>query len=146
MKIDYKHILLSLVEYACVLLILFTGNILPVSIMNILIFVLSIFLGLWYIWTVRYNRFNLNTNYPKDARIVPVGPYKYVRHPVYLSILLLTLVIVVEHYSMIRAIAWILLLLILFIKLIHEERIITRRNSDYLIYKRNTKRLIPFVY
>ena len=146
MKLDFKSILLSLVEYTCILVILITGNVLPASIINSLIFVLSIFLGLWYLWTVRYKHFKLNCNYPKDARIVPVGPYKYVRHPVYLSLLLLTLVIVIEHYSMVRAITWILLLVILFIKIVHEERIITRRNTDYLIYKRNTKRLIPFIY
>lgn len=146
MKLDLKYISLTMLEYLCIAAILFTGNILPLSSVNIVILVLSVSFGVWYLWTVKFKRFNLTIYFPKNARIVPVGPYKYVRHPVYLTILLVTGVVVLEHYTLIRISAWLLLLVVLLIKIMVEERIISRRNTDYLIYKRSTKMLVPFLY
>ena len=146
MKLDFKSVSLSLIEYVCIIFILISGDIFPLSIVNIIILVLSLSFGFWYLWTVKFKRFNLTINYPKNARIVPVGPYKYVRHPVFLTILLITGVVVLEHYSLGRISVWLLLLAVLHIKIMHEERIISHRNTDYLIYKRSTKMLIPFLY
>jgi len=146
MTFDYKSILLTAVEYLCILMIFITGDLLPLSFIAIVILVLAIFLGLWSLWTMFIKKFRITNKISSDSRIVAKGPYKFIRHPLYSSLLLILLTIVLNHFTFIRLILWLILLTVVFAKLMYEERSIIKRNTDYLIYKRGTKRLLPFIY
>ena len=146
MTFDYTSILLTAVEYLCILMIFITGDLLPLSFIAIVILVLAIFLGLWSLWTIFIKKFRITNKISSDSRIVAKGPYKFIRHPLYSSLLLILLTIVLNHFSFIRLILWLILLTVMFAKLMYEERSIIKRNTDYLIYKRGTKRLLPFIY
>lgn len=146
MTFDYKSILLTAVEYLCILMIFITGDLLPLSFIAIVILVLALFLGFWSLWTIFIKKFRITTKISSDSRIVAKGPYKLIRHPLYSSLLLILLIIVLNHFSIIRLILWLILLTVMFAKLMYEERLIIKRNTDYLIYKRGTKRLLPFIY
>ncbi|NIP38641.1 MAG: hypothetical protein GWO07_07730 [Candidatus Dadabacteria bacterium] len=146
MRIDFKSIILVLIQFACIVFILLTGNIVPRSFVFLVVYVLAISLGLWAVWTINYKNFRLTPNFPKDARILAKGPYKIIRHPMYSCVLLITLMLVIDDFSFIRIAVWLILFINMYIKLIYEENLITDRNSDYLIYKRGTKRLIPFIH
>ena len=146
MHIDFKSIILVIIQLICIALILLTGNLLPRSFLLQIIFVLAISLGIWALWTINFKNFRLTPNYPKDSRLVAKGPYKRIRHPMYSSLLLATLMIVLDDLSIIRIAIWIILFINIYIKLVYEEKLIIDRNTDYLIYKRGTKRLIPFIH
>ncbi len=147
MHIDFKSIILVIIQLICIVLILLTGSLVPRSFLLQIIFVLAISLGVWALWIINFKNFRLTPNFPKDTRLVAKGPYKIIRHPMYSCLLLTTLMIVIDDFSITRISIWLILLIDLYIKLIYEEKLIIDRTTDYLIYKRGTrKRLIPFIH
>ena len=146
MHIDFKSIILVIIQLICIALILLTGRLVPRSFPLQIVFVLALSLGIWALWIINFKNFRLTPNFPKDTRLVAKGPYKLIRHPMYSCLLLATLMIVLDDLSIIRIAIWIILFIDLYIKLVYEEKLIIERNTDYLIYKRGTKRLIPFIH
>ena len=146
MHIDFKSIILVIIQLICIVLILLTGSLVLRSFPLQIVFVLALSLGVWALWIINFKNFRLTPNFPKDTRLVAKGPYKLIRHPMYSCLLLTTLTIVLDDLSIIRIAIWIILFIDLYIKLVYEEKLIIDRNTDYLIYKRGTKRLIPFIH
>lgn len=146
MSIDFKSIILVIIQLICIVWILLTGNLVPRSFLLQIVFVFAISLGIWALWTINVKKFRLTPNFPKDSRLVAKGPYKLIRHPMYSCVLLATLMIVIDDFSIVRISVWLILFIDLYLKLIYEEKLIIDRNTDYLIYKRGTKRLIPFIH
>jgi protein-S-isoprenylcysteine O-methyltransferase Ste14 len=64
----------------------------------------------------------------------------------YLSLLLITLGLVLDHPVLPHLLAFVALLAVLIIKLNHEERLLLAALPGYAAYQKRTKRLIPFVY
>jgi protein-S-isoprenylcysteine O-methyltransferase Ste14 len=84
---------------------------------------------------------------PKDeARLVTMGAYAIVRHPIYSGVGLMALGWALARRSPLT-LAYACMLLILFdIKSRREERWLQAKFPQYADYQRRVKKLIPFVY
>ena len=82
----------------------------------------------------------------KKSEMVLHGPYRYIRHPMYTSVLLTALALLAGDYSLTRLIICLLLAADLIVKLEYEEKLLVIRFPSYADYCRKTKRLIPFLY
>lgn len=80
-----------------------------------------------------------------DAVLLQDGIYKFIRHPMYLSVLLTTLVITLLNINLFEVTAWLLLLITIIIKLNREESFLKEKFAEYTIYRNRTKALIPFI-
>ena len=134
-------------EYLLIGIILLTG---PLITSNVVIILLEI-IGIWYLfmvlWTNYISKFNLAYRPSSNKkRLVPSGPYKFIRHPYSTAVLFLTLILVINHISVFRIIAWFLLLVVLILRASYEEKIYHEYYNDYSLYKQRTYRLIPFIY
>jgi protein-S-isoprenylcysteine O-methyltransferase Ste14 len=82
----------------------------------------------------------------RDARLITSGPYRFIRHPMYSAVLLMTLAVVLSRPTPARLVVWAILFGTLLLKLAHEETLLGRRFPEYAAYRKRTKRLVPFVY
>lgn len=80
-----------------------------------------------------------------DAVLLQDGIYKFIRHPMYLSVLLTTLVITLLNINLFEVTAWLFLLITIIIKLNREESFLKEKFAEYTIYRNRTKALIPFI-
>ena len=135
-----------IVQFVCIGAIAITGPVLASSPFLLLTEILGINMGLWAIWTMRIGNFNITPDAKPSARLVTHGPYHYIRHPMYLALLLTTLALVIDQFSILRLTIWLALLANLLLKLIYEEKLLTRQDSDYSRYAERTKRLVPFIF
>lgn len=100
---------------------------------------------MWAVWTMKIGNFKITPDIPRNSRLVTSGPYKYIRHPMYTSLLLITLVLILDHFSPLRLFLWLVLLVDLLMKLNYEEELLSEYFKDYSLYKKRTKRLVPFI-
>lgn len=103
-------------------------------------------LALWAIKTMRLGKFNIVPDPQPNTTLITSGPYQYIRHPMYLSILLFFLPPVLLQSSLSILLTYGLLTLTLFIKLHYEEHLLKQTFPTYSHYQTHSKKLIPFIY
>lgn len=112
---------------------------------EVLFQILGVVIGIWAIHTIRVGNFNIQPEVKSDF-LIKKGPYKWIRNPMYLSVILFYLPIVITNSAWINIIAFGVLLTVLILKIILEESFLKLRfGEEYLLYKSKTKRIIPFL-
>ncbi len=103
-------------------------------------------LGIWAIAAMRLGNFNITPTTVAGGRFVGAGPYRFIRHPMYASLLLTTLPLLADHFTLLRLLFWLLLLVDLILKLLYEEQRLLDHYPEYRSYRQTTRRLIPFIW
>ena len=137
-------VVLVLIQAVCSIGLVFSNGIIPGNIFLVILWAAGILLGIWAMAEFRF-RFNIFPELLEDSMLLTSGPYRYVRHPIYTAVLMITLAYLINTPKILNYIMWIILLLVLVIKLNYEEKLLMKRFPDYREYKARTKRLIPFV-
>lgn len=85
--------------------------------------------------------------FEKTTRLVTQGPYKFIRHPMYTSLLCLAWGVFLKQMTLLSGTLALLVSLTLFLTGVYEERENLRIfGEEYAGYMQHTKRFIPFVY
>ena len=103
-------------------------------------------LGIWSIITMRPGNFNITPDPLSWSKLVRVGPYRIIRHPMYLALLLTTLPLIISSFSIFRLSIWIMLLLDLVLKIKYEEKLLLEAVDGYENYLNESHKIIPFIY
>ncbi len=130
---------------AGILLLLGNQGLLSPSPIVIVVQVFALFLMIWA--RVTFGRRSLHaTASPTEGGLVTTGPYRYVRHPIYAAVLLITWAGVFGNLSLVHT-AFGLLTFAGAIARIHcEEMLVRIRYPGYDEYAKKTRRLMPFVF
>ena len=82
----------------------------------------------------------------EGARLVRHGVYRWVRHPIYGGVILLTVGWAVYRGDLLHVVLAVGIALFFGAKTSREERYLQDRFSDYAGYRRHTWRFVPWVY
>ena len=130
-----------------ILLFLISGPLLAKNLYLLIIEILAIVLGAWaVILMVRRSKFNDHPEPARNAHLLDTGPYEYIRNPMYTGILLGFGALLVDYFTPIRLLLYILEIAVLLKKISIEEKLLPEKFEGYAAYKSRTRRLIPFVY
>lgn len=84
---------------------------------------------------------------PRTSNVlVRRGLYRYLRHPIYTGVLIVSLAFFLSRPTLVVGIAYLLLALITNVRAGIEEKMLEERYPEYAEYRRGTKRYVPFVY
>jgi protein-S-isoprenylcysteine O-methyltransferase Ste14 len=108
--------------------------------------IVGLYLGAWAIYTMKLRSLRIAPEVARGARLITTGPYRFIRHPMYSAVLLITVSLVLSRFTLARLTVWTALLAVLLAKLQHEEVLLAKRFREYTAYQRRTKRLVPFVF
>jgi protein-S-isoprenylcysteine O-methyltransferase Ste14 len=100
----------------------------------------------WAFYEMRITRFRIRAEVPDGARLVTTGPYRAVRNPMYLAVLLLCGSWAIGGRNLICAALWCALVVVLAAKSRYEEVFLQAAFTDYQKYAANTWRLIPYIW
>ena len=139
-----KSHILVIVQFALIFAIALYCGVLGNWWQNLLT-IISFCLGVWAVYTMHF-AVSISPEIRQKQQLFTGGPYRFIRHPMYLAVLLATAVWVGNNFSFISVGLWALLLVDLLIKLHYEERLLTKHFADYKKYTKHTKKLVPFVY
>ena len=140
---SYSYVIIQVVF---IILIGITGPIMPNNAMILIGETVGVILMVWAIWTMKLNNLNISPDLKNNSILVLSGPYKLIRHPMYSSVLLVTLMLVINHLTLWRVGFWLVLFTDLHFKSLYEEKLLLAKYSEYSDYMSKTKRLIPFIY
>lgn len=134
------------IQFSMLIFLLSSAPMLSSSHTGILVEMAGVIIGLMAIFQMQPGNFNIAPLPKEGGKLVTSGLYQYIRHPMYLAQLMAMLPLIVDYYSHYRLAAWIILLMNLIGKLHFEERLLVSQYPDYKQYKKNSWRLIPFVF
>ena len=107
---------------------------------------LGVIIGLY---TLAHNKLGNFGIYPEpipDGCLVTTGPYRWIRHPMYTSLLLFMLGIALYRHAWPNYLGLALLTIAIFGKMYREEAHLHLKFEDYSDYVKRTRRLLPGVY
>lgn len=148
MKLVFKSglsIFLVIVQFICIILLALKGIIISTTPFILISQILFILLGIWALISMKF-RFNISPDLIEGSEFINVGPYKYIRHPMYLATLGITFCWIIPDFNLTLLIIWIILFIDLLIKLNYEENILKQKFILYQQYIKQTKKIIPFIY
>ena len=100
--------------------------------------------GGWALAANRPGNFNIRPDPRPGGRLVTHGPYAWVRHPMYLAVLLAMAAFAVAGDGW-QWVAWAALAGVLAAKARREERGLVRLRTGYAEYRARTRAIIPFL-
>ncbi len=101
--------------------------------------------ALWIFTHNRVGNFNVVPEIRDNAQLIVTGPYRFVRHPMYSSLILFILGIVLWHFNWVNVLFLLIMIVAVSLKAFKEERLWSNFHKDYLDYKAKTKMIIPFI-
>lgn len=134
------------IQIAMITVILMTGSFYCSNGYLGIIQLCGVALGLWAIISMRIDNFNITPAVKQNAKLVIRGPYKYIRHPMYTSLWLLFIPLVINYYSPLRLLLLVIFIVDLVAKAYFEEGLLSKKFAEYDEYKGKSKRFIPFVF
>ncbi len=107
----------------------------------------GIFLAVHAVYVAGVHNVNI-TPLPKPGGIlVTKGPYRIIRHPMYLAQLMAIFPLLTDYFSLLRTVVYLLLVIVLLLKMKYEEKgLVSQFGEEYLQYMQNTKKILPFIY
>lgn len=141
---SYSYFLVSL-QFILIAILLITHGLQTPSNFALLIFLLGCGFGLY---TVRHNKlgnFNITPEIKENASLITTGAYRYIRHPMYFSVLVMMFGVVVSKPTFLSFFIYALLVVTLFLKAQKEEMLWMEQSNKYKTYMQHTKRIIPFI-
>jgi len=107
---------------------------------------LSLLLGVWTLAHNRLGNFNIRPAPKAGGVLVTSGPYRWIRHPMYTSVLLGAAAMAAMDATALAWSAWLALAGVLWVKALLEERWVAQRHPAYTAYCQQSKRFIPGIF
>lgn len=142
----FKSVCLVTLQFAGILLLCAGTPLHPFSIWGMVLIGNSILLFFWSFLALRKSRISILPEPHQDAKLVMTGPYRFIRHPLYTTVLIGCSGLLFFHFSWSRLGIFLLLAVVLIFKLHWEETLLQRKFPGYACYKKNTARLIPYFF
>ena len=120
-------------------------NLLSTSPLVIALQLVAFLLFLWARVTFGRRSFHVVAD-PTEGGLVTVGPYRYIRHPIYAAIGLFAWAGIAAHWSWNSGLWGGLILGSAVMRIYCEESLVAARYPEYARYKARTWRMIPYVY
>jgi len=133
-------------QFGGILLLATTTRFALLPFASYVIALLGFALGGYAIIIMKLGNFHVLPSPVKRSQLVIRGPYRYIRHPMYTSVIIIAAAMISGDFSMIKSGIGLLLALCLVIKLEYEEILLLKRFPEYEAYRKTTKRLIPFLW
>jgi protein-S-isoprenylcysteine O-methyltransferase Ste14 len=106
---------------------------------------LSGMVGLWALSANRPGNFNIHPTPRQNGELIQHGPYRWIRHPMYTSVLLFGAALVLAISSLSAWLLWVMLAAALLSKALLEERWMTQKHPAYAAYMARSRRFIPYL-
>jgi protein-S-isoprenylcysteine O-methyltransferase Ste14 len=99
----------------------------------------------WARHSFQPGQFNIHAE-PKEGQMISSGPYKFIRHPMYASALVIIWSGILGHLSLITFLIGVVVSVVIFLRIITEEKYLRANYPSYKDYSNKTKLILPYIF
>lgn len=140
-----KSILLVLFQLVFITYLLLSGRVFFFDVLYLILSVIASIPAVWAVLLVN-TKLRITPEPTKGTKLITAGPYKYIRHPMYATVISISLVWILFDFTYVRLVVYLLLVINMVIKMYYEENILRNSLEGYKEYMSHSKRIIPFIY
>lgn len=107
---------------------------------------LGVLLGLWALSSNRLGNFNIRPAPRAGGTLVQQGPYRWIRHPMYTSVIAVGVACAWASGHWLAWLALCALVVVLVVKAVFEERWMVQAHPAYAVYRQRTRRFLPWLF
>jgi protein-S-isoprenylcysteine O-methyltransferase Ste14 len=133
------------IQFGCIIYLIINARFNLIEPFSALLIILSLIVGLMAVVNMRLDNLNIVPTLKDKHQLVTHGIYRFIRHPMYTSVLLLCLALTLTNPHNPALFIMLVLLVDLVLKSNLEEKLLTERFSTYQDYKNKTGRFLPFL-
>ncbi len=133
------------IQFACIIYLIINARFEYLNTLSTSLIALSIALGLMAVINMRPSNLNIVPTLKDKHQLVTHGIYRFIRHPMYTSVLLFCLACALTINNNQATIVMFVLLIDLILKSNVEEKLLSERFETYPNYKNKTGRFLPFL-
>jgi protein-S-isoprenylcysteine O-methyltransferase Ste14 len=143
---NLKAALLTIIQYVTLGIMLYSNKWIADNPVLMFIQFFGIFIAIWAILEMAKSKLNISPVPRSGSVLIQSGPYKIVRHPMYLSLLLTITPMILTDISTFNIIVFSIFIINLVMKMLYEESLLHNFFEDYAVYSKKSWRLLPLVY
>src|SRR3990167_3328906 len=140
-----KSLLFDFIQISSIIFILFSGPVIASRTILIFFQMLAILILLISVWEMRRTRFYRIPDVGKQQELVKSGIFKFIRNPMYLSQIMFCGVLLIESYSVLRLLIYLIFVTSFVFKIQYEEVLLKSYFKEYEVYEKTSWRLAPFI-
>lgn len=142
----YPYVLVFF-QLGSLVLIFLTGPWLANTWDGIVVEAAGVVLGVVAIYVAGVHNVNIAPKPKTGGVLITNGPYGLIRHPMYLAQVVAVIPLILSDFSWFRLAILLTLMVALLLKMPYEEKGLVRQFGDeYLTYREQTKKVLPFLY
>jgi len=138
--------ILIFIQLACIIFIFASGSPVANHFLLLLTQIGGMAIGVWAFSVMGIGNINISPLVKQGVVLVTRGPYRLIRHPMYLAVLLVVWPLIIDSFSFLRIAAGLILTIDLITKMLFEEGLLKKQFVEYEAYMKTTKRLIPLIF
>ena len=143
---NIKSVLLTLIQYTTMLYLIIAFPVLSGKTIILAIELSGVLLGIWSVFVMSKSKLNIAPVPRVGSHLINAGPYRFIRHPMYLSLLFIFVPMMILNNSVVGWVVFGVFFINLILKLSYEEQLLNQTFENYGNYQQQTWRLIPFIY
>lgn len=133
------------IQFSCIIFLLVNARVDHFELMSLGLLAISAIVGISAIIHMTPKNLNIMPTLKQQHKLITHGIYAYIRHPMYTSVILLCLSLMLSNNILITQIVILVLIADLILKSTLEEKLLSKRFEEYAQYKQKTWRFIPFL-
>lgn len=133
------------IQFGCIIYLIINAQFDHLNALSTSFLTLSIVIGLTAVVNMKLSNLNIVPTLKDRHQLVTHGIYRFIRHPMYTSVLLFCLALTLTVTDKQTIIVMFILLINLILKSTLEEKLLSERFDDYSYYKNKTGRFLPFL-
>jgi len=146
MKPLVKSFLLVCLQVLCLVFLFKTSYLHQINYFSWFFLVLGFAIGIWSIAVFSFSQLTVMPEPRGNGELNEKGPYKFIRHPMYTAVLMASFGFVVANPVLATILVYVALIVVLLVKISHEEELLKKAYSNYEEYCKRTYKLIPKLY
>ena len=133
------------IQFSCIIYLILNTRYEHFDFTTLSLLLVALVIGLTAVVNMKVSNLNIMPTLKKSHQLRTNGIYQFIRHPMYTSVLLLCLALMLSNIHYISQVVMLILLIDLILKSSFEEKLLIKRFKNYSEYQQKTGRFIPFL-